>query len=925
MDIDASSTRETALVVCGANESSQLGLEVADAVLRLTPLPPLSGVRLELVTLGLCHALWLDTEGMVHAVGLNDVGQCGLSSPEQLTTPKRLDVLSTKRAVRVRAGASFSAVVTDQGEVLTFGANDFGQCGQGEGAPLEVRRPRAVRSVPAVCDVACGSEHMLLLDRGAAVHACGQGAHGALGLGDVTSRAAPEKLRALAGSGVRQVACGDAHSAALTFGGKVLAWGQRRHGALGLPLAAGAAVMIPRRVPGLAGVVALACGGTHTLALLADGGVLAWGRGDEGALGVAAGAADRHAPSPVALPAGARCVAVAAGSAHSLALLDDGRVFSWGSARCGQLGASDPQLALVDAPTPALVALPPGGAPPSAVAAGGHSTALLLGGTPPAPAAFAPPTLSAEAVKELCAAERWLELTAAVDAVFGSPALLAASFTSGAGDVGGAQHAALEATYVALLSASERAPSLLDALSASLPRLLTAAEEALAAAASEPPSPQRPAAAHSAAAASTASTHSAAYAATVDAGASGPPPLQRSSSLGGRGPALASALGVPLLATLQSPLLSHESNAVHLRRAAAAVDLAPAACRTLMVESLASGCPPEVFASRLVRPAAAALERAMQAAVTGAAVGGEVVPLVRWLGLLRDASMRGGESPHRNGPLVGEGEFYSRVLSEQLDVRSDYLTWARHGPSERGAALSVPFTFCSEPWLFNAAAKARLLKVEAEVRMSQSIEQAQAFARAGGGRASSFVEESVLPPAKRRPGSSSSGRTPYFADARAAAASPYLVLRVRREHLVADTLDCLAEETVSNLLKPLRVIFEGEPAIDEGGVRKEFFLLLLEQLFRPEYGMWVYSAQTRCHWFPRGGGVGGAAEYFLVGLVIGLALHGGLYVCVCGGGVAAACVPGWLGWMWAGGCPCAVVRRDGGEGVRGRGGGGLGA
>ena len=37
--------------------------------------------------------------------------------------------------------------------------------------------------------------------------------------------------------------------------------------------------------------------------------------------------------------------------------------------------------------------------------------------------------------------------------------------------------------------------------------------------------------------------------------------------------------------------------------------------------------------------------------------------------------------------------------------------------------------------------------------------------------------------------------------------------------------------------KPLRVIFEGEPAIDEGGVRKEFFQLLLEKLFQPEYGM----------------------------------------------------------------------------------------
>ena len=55
--------------------------------------------------------------------------------------------------------------------------------------------------------------------------------------------------------------------------------------------------------------------------------------------------------------------------------------------------------------------------------------------------------------------------------------------------------------------------------------------------------------------------------------------------------------------------------------------------------------------------------------------------------------------------------------------------------------------------------------------------------------------------------------------------------------MLSDCLDFLAEQSTANLLKPLRVIFEGEPAIDEGGVRKEFFQLLLEKLFQPECGM----------------------------------------------------------------------------------------
>jgi len=107
--------------------------------------------------------------------------------------------------------------------------------------------------------------------------------------------------------------------------------------------------------------------------------------------------------------------------------------------------------------------------------------------------------------------------------------------------------------------------------------------------------------------------------------------------------------------------------------------------------------------------------------------------------------------------------------------------------------------------------------------------------------------------------------------------SPYLILRVRRSHLVEDSLDALAQQTVSSLLKPLRVIFEGEPAIDEGGVRKEFFQLLVEQIFTTDFGMFEWSDESRCFWFARSSAALDAeAEFLLVGLVLGLAIHNGV-------------------------------------------------
>ena len=53
-------------------------------------------------------------------------------------------------------------------------------------------------------------------------------------------------------------------------------------------------------------------------------------------------------------------------------------------------------------------------------------------------------------------------------------------------------------------------------------------------------------------------------------------------------------------------------------------------------------------------------------------------------------------------------------------------------------------------------------------------------------------------------------------------ASLYLLLEVRREHILEDTLNKIVNAGLT-FKKPLRVVFVGEPGIDEGGVRKEFF------------------------------------------------------------------------------------------------------
>ena len=76
----------------------------------------------------------------------------------------------------------------------------------------------------------------------------------------------------------------------------------------------------------------------------------------------------------------------------------------------------------------------------------------------------------------------------------------------------------------------------------------------------------------------------------------------------------------------------------------------------------------------------------------------------------------------------------------------------------------------------------------------------------------------------------------------------YLGLAVDRNNLVEDSLNGLLKSS-KDLKKPLKVKFKGEPGIDAGGVQKEFFQLLVRELFDVHFGMFDYNEESRLYWF----------------------------------------------------------------------------
>lgn len=58
----------------------------------------------------------------------------------------------------------------------------------------------------------------------------------------------------------------------------------------------------------------------------------------------------------------------------------------------------------------------------------------------------------------------------------------------------------------------------------------------------------------------------------------------------------------------------------------------------------------------------------------------------------------------------------------------------------------------------------------------------------------------------------------------------------------------VAMERALDLKKQLVVEFEGEQGVDEGGVSKEFFQLIVEEIFNPDYGMFTHQPDSHTVW-----------------------------------------------------------------------------
>ncbi|ETV89424.1 hypothetical protein H257_00711 [Aphanomyces astaci] len=256
--------------------------------------------------------------------------------------------------------------------VYSWGRGEDGQLGLGDTS--DQYRPVVVEALREriVVQIACGSGHTVVLDDKGDVYTWGRGDDGRLGHGDNGWKFVPRLVESLQTKQIKQVTCGSYHTAAVTVSGELYTWGGGMYGKLGHGNEVGHSV--PYLVETLSNlkVDQVACGSRHTVVLLQNSDVYTWGDKENGVSGQGDTDGHQYLPCAVEELKNKGIKQIAACGFHTAALSDKGELYTFGEGKFGRLGHNNERNQIVAKVVDTLVS-----SPIRQVACGGFHTAAV--------------------------------------------------------------------------------------------------------------------------------------------------------------------------------------------------------------------------------------------------------------------------------------------------------------------------------------------------------------------------------------------------------------------------------------------------------------------------------------------------------------------------------------------------------------------
>ena len=349
----------------GWNNFGQLGTDNVSAS-NANPTPmnisnrgSLSGKTIATVSLNYNHTLAVATDGSIHAWGRNTDGQLGTSvnfgTYNANPTPMNISSqgsLSGKAITTVSTGSGHAVAVATDGSIHAWGLNSHGQMAI-TGGPVTTPTPvnissRGSLSGKTITTVSCGDRHTVAIASDGSIHAWGVNQYGELGTttnnGSTSPNPTPVNISSqgsLSGKTIIAVSCGGRHTMAVASDGSIHAWGRNNYGQLGTNINFRRPNPTPMDISGqgsLSGktITAVSASSFHTMAVASDGSIHAWG----GNGGPTVWSATPFDISTQGSLSGKTITAVSCGLSHTLAVATDGSIHAWGVNQYGQLATA---------------------------------------------------------------------------------------------------------------------------------------------------------------------------------------------------------------------------------------------------------------------------------------------------------------------------------------------------------------------------------------------------------------------------------------------------------------------------------------------------------------------------------------------------------------------------------------------------------
>uniref|UniRef100_A0A3B5B6K7 HECT and RLD domain containing E3 ubiquitin protein ligase 4 n=1 Tax=Stegastes partitus TaxID=144197 RepID=A0A3B5B6K7_9TELE len=758
-------------------------------------------------------------------------GQLGLGGIDEeiVVEPRKCEFFQGKQVCDVGCGRRHTAFLLEDGTVYTCGCNDLGQLGHEKSR----KKPEQVVALDAqiIIALSCGESHTLALNDKGQIFSWGFGSDGQLGLNNFEECVrVPRNIKTLSDVQIAQVACGYWHSHALSRGEDVFSWGQNRYGQLGLGMN-GQSVSTPQIIQSLQGIpfAQISAGGAHSFALTLSGAVFGWGRNKFGQLGLN-DSNDRCFPALLKSLRSQRVIYISCGEDHTAALTKLRGVFTFGAGGYGQLGHNSTNHEINPRKVFELM-----GNVVTQIACGRQHTL-----------AFTPSSGKMDSFGLGGNGQLGTRSTCNRKSPAQVKGPWVASNTPDTGErvrkekLGGqviSEENNQQNYDVRIQDPQRKICSLSEDI---IQKWLNHSPGRLPLEVSNHPDHY-----------STSSKCSGVdmnmtrllfhkviqkdhpeiaqqIAASLEKNliprlSSSPPDIE----------ALRLYLTLP-----ECPLFIDRNNYVTIAIPFAKSIISLKETPLKVLGNWWSTFEPPVF-QRLVELYKEVVVYLLQMHKVG-------IPSVeqRIFTCFLDTSLRFLEILHtvsdRAGHIIQYDKFYIHELDDLIDIRNDYVTWIQRQmyPLVHDGVV----TLCRYPFVFDAQAKTTLLQTDAVIQMQMAVDQAQM---------QNF--SSMFLPAVE-------------------SVNPCLILIVRRENIVGDTMEVLRKSKNVDYKKPLKVIFVGEEAVDAGGVRKEFFLLIMKELLDPKYGMFRYHEESRLIWFSNKT-FEDIDLFNLIGVICGLAIY----------------------------------------------------